>query len=223
MTGADRALNFAWRRLPTDPGERETVAAVAPAVVARYPRTTARYPIYRFDFPQSPSAAPPVAQLANSNPAWRDASLAGAQLARRRPVNVVRFTYGTAEMKRESAAAVFVFHGRYCIYVPEVGTVPFRVRGGVQNLQLIPASPPANVPGSDGPAEVVNEKGQVRGPALLVIRSRGFAGNRIVRPQRSLAKVACSSARSDAFFVRSFAFAINPASRAFFVARCLFS
>ena len=32
---------------------------------------------------------------------------------------------------------MFVFHGRYCIYVPEMGTVPFRVRGGVENLRLI--------------------------------------------------------------------------------------
>jgi hypothetical protein len=32
---------------------------------------------------------------------------------------------------------VFVFHGRYCIYVPEIGTVPFRVRGDVANLRLI--------------------------------------------------------------------------------------
>ena len=33
--------------------------------------------------------------------------------------------------------AVFLFGGRYCVYVPEKGTTPFRTRGGVENLRLI--------------------------------------------------------------------------------------
>ncbi|MDO8539700.1 MAG: hypothetical protein Q7S40_04605 [Opitutaceae bacterium] len=130
-------INHGWRRLPADPGQRENVDVVAAPILAKYPKTTARYPTYRFDFPQAASATPPAAQPANPNHALRDASIVGAQLARTRPVNVVRFSHGSGEEKRESAAAVFVFHGRYCIYVPEIGTVPFRTRGSVENLQLI--------------------------------------------------------------------------------------
>jgi hypothetical protein len=129
--------NFGWRKMTVDPARREDLGVVAAPIVARYPKTTARHPTYRHDFPQRPSAEPPAAQLAHENPAVRDASLVGERLARRRPVNVVRFSYAVGDQKRESAAAVFVFHGRYCVYTPEFGTVPFRARGDVGNLQLI--------------------------------------------------------------------------------------
>lgn len=130
-------INFGWTKLPVDQAQREAVDAVAAPVLNRYPKITARFPAYRSDFPQNPSPAPPVAQLTNTNTSVRDASIVGAQLAKKRPVNVVLFNYGPGEEKRESAAAVFVFHGRYCVYVPEVGTVPFRTHGGVENIRLI--------------------------------------------------------------------------------------
>jgi hypothetical protein len=129
--------NFGWAKLPTDPAQRDDAVAVAAPVVKKYPRVTPRFPTYRFDFPQTPKEAKPVAQLTATNNSVRDASIVGATLAKKRPVNVVTFSYGPDEGKRESAAAVFVFHGRYCMYVPEIGTVPFRVRGDVGNLRLI--------------------------------------------------------------------------------------
>ncbi len=130
-------INFGWSRLALEVTQRENVEAVAAPVVKKYPRVTARFPTFRHDFPQSPAAVPPVAQPAQSNPSWRDASIVGARLAARRPVNVVRFSYGAGEEKRECAAVVFVFHGRFCIYVPEVGTVPFRTRTSVENLRVV--------------------------------------------------------------------------------------
>lgn len=129
--------NFGWAKLPVDLAQRDHVDVVATPVLKRYPKITARFPAYRFDFPQNPSAAPPVAQLTAMNTAIRDASIVASQLAKKRPVNLVQFSYGADEAKTESAAAVFVFHGRYCVYVPEMGTVPFRVRGDVANLRLI--------------------------------------------------------------------------------------
>ncbi len=130
-------INYGWHKLPVDAAQRETVATIAAPVLRRYPRVAPRFPTYRHDFPQSPSTAPPVAHVTNSNTAIRDASIVGAALARHRPVSVMRFSYGAGEGKRESAAVVFVFHGRYCIYVPEVGTVPFRVRTNVDNIRMI--------------------------------------------------------------------------------------
>ena len=128
--------NFGWSKLPVMPAERENVATVAAPVLQRYPKVTARFPTYRFDFPQTPSRVVPSPQLSAAT-AIRDASIVGAKLARKRPVNVVQFSHGPEESRKESAAAVFVFHGRYCVYMPEVGTVPFRVRGDVANLRLI--------------------------------------------------------------------------------------
>src|SRR4051794_6097121 len=52
---------------------------------------------------------------------------------------------------------------------------------------------------------------------------RGWNGRTRRVRQRILAKVAWSSARSLAFFVRSLAFVIRSASRAFLVLRVLFS
>jgi hypothetical protein len=130
-------INYGWSKLPVDAAQREAVETVAVPVLKKYPRVTARFPTYRHDFPQAASATPPLAQLASPEVSLRDASIVGAQLARVRPVNVVRFTYGAGDVKRESAAAVFVFHGRYCVYVPELGTVPFRVRTSVENIRTI--------------------------------------------------------------------------------------
>jgi hypothetical protein len=129
--------NFGWTKLQLESAQRDNVAAVAAPVLKRYPRVTARFPTYRFDFPQAPATSAPVVQLTATNTSLRDASIVGAQLSKKRPVNVVRFLYGPDDARQESAAAVFVFHGRYCVYVPEMGTVPFRVRGDVSNLRLI--------------------------------------------------------------------------------------
>jgi len=123
-----------WQR---DGAERENGDRGADPGLGGYPKAQGGYPTYRVVFPQTPAAPPPVAQPAQANASLRDASIVGAQLAKRRPVNVVRFTHGPGEEKTESAAVVFVFHGRYCIYSPEMGTVPFRVRGDVANLRLI--------------------------------------------------------------------------------------
>ena len=49
-----------------------------------------------------------------------------------------------------AAAVVFVFHGRYCVYVPEHGTVPFRARGGTENLRMIQELVRRFYPGASG-------------------------------------------------------------------------
>src|SRR6185369_16916122 len=94
--------------------QKENAEVVAAPILVKYPKISGRFPTYRMDFPQSPSDASPVAQPANENPSIRDASIVGERLARHRPVNVVRFSYSENGEKKESAAVVFVFHGRYC-------------------------------------------------------------------------------------------------------------
>ena len=129
--------NFGWAKLAVDAAQKDSAESVAAPVVRKYPRVSARFPLYRYDFSQTPSVTPPAAQLTESNRSIRDASIVGAELAKKRRVNVVRFSHGAGEEKRESAAVVFVFHGRYCVYVAEMGTVPFRTRSSVENLKLI--------------------------------------------------------------------------------------
>jgi hypothetical protein len=130
-------INFGWTPLAIDAAQRENVDVVAAPILTKYPKMSARFPTFRSDFPQSPAAAPPAAQTGHENASIRDASIVGERLAKHRPVNVVRFSYAVNGETKESAAAVFVFHGRYCVYVPENGTVPFRTRGSVENLRLV--------------------------------------------------------------------------------------
>ena len=68
------------------------------------------------------------------NASIRDATIVGERLAHHRPVNVIRYKRPAGD---EGAAVVFIFNGRFCIYIPEFGTTPYRARGGIENLRLI--------------------------------------------------------------------------------------
>jgi hypothetical protein len=133
-------LNRGFAALSVEPAQREEVEKVAAPVLAKYPRITAYFPLYRYDFAQAPDPAPPDESRAvtQTDLVFRDALLAGARLAKHRTVNVVQFSFVADGESRQSAATVFIFHGRLCIYFPERGTVPFRSRAlAVQNLRLI--------------------------------------------------------------------------------------
>ena len=143
-------INFGWTKLPVETAQREKPELVAPPVLEKYPRVSARYPTFRFDFPQTPGATSPLAQPAHPNSSVRDASIVAARLAKRRPVNLVSFKRSDNGVETETAAVVFLFHGRYCIYVPEMGTVPFRVRGGTENLRLVQELVRRTFPGASG-------------------------------------------------------------------------
>ncbi|MDD2764359.1 MAG: hypothetical protein PHE83_10335 [Opitutaceae bacterium] len=133
-------INYGFFPLDLPPAQREDVPRVSPQVLVKYPRITPRYPLYRFDFPQPPEADPPVAALLDEDSARRDASLVAEKLARHRPVKLVQFSYVVDGASKQGAAAVFKFHGRYCIYFPDRGTVPFHAQGSVKNLRLVQAA-----------------------------------------------------------------------------------
>ncbi len=130
-------VNFGFLPLEVSAAQREDVDGISALIVAKYPRITARYPLYRFDFPQQPEPDPPEGRPLDDNSAVRDASVVAAKLARHRPASLVLFSYHENGEVRQSAAAVFMFHGRFCVYTPEGGTVPFHAVGSVRNLRLI--------------------------------------------------------------------------------------
>ena len=120
-------INFGFLPLDVPMDFREDLTRVAPLVWARYPRIKPSYPLYRYDAsPQQPEEHLPEVLATHEVAAFRDATRAGARLGAHRPVNVVQFSYiddngGT----QQSAAAVFIFNGRVCVYFPERGTIPF--------------------------------------------------------------------------------------------------
>ena len=131
-------INHGFLALDLPAAQREMVGKVSPLVIARYPRITARYPLYRFDFPQTADPAPPREQTVSDDRAVRDASRVAEKLASHRPVNLVQFSYVNGGETVVSAAAVFLFHGRLCVYLADTGTVPFRARQlSVRNLRQL--------------------------------------------------------------------------------------
>ena len=144
-------VNRGCTALSVEPAQREEVAKVAAPILAKYPRITAYFPLYRYDFTQAPDPAPPDENRAviQTDLVFRDALLAGARLAKHRPVNVVQFSFVVDGETRQSAATVFIFNGRFCIYFPERGTVPFRSRAlAIQNLRLIQEAIRRQYPGA---------------------------------------------------------------------------
>lgn len=129
-------VNFGWSAMAIPPAKRDEVATVAVPLTARNPNISPRSPAYRFDFPQTPETTARPAPAGREGPA----KTVAARLARHRPVNLAEFSCVENGVTRRSAAVVFLFHGRYCIYTPEKGTVPFlRATGSVQLTARITA------------------------------------------------------------------------------------
>jgi hypothetical protein len=141
-------INYGFLPLDLPAAQRDDLDLVSRPILAKYPRVAPRDPMYRFDFPQSPADHPPAARLLEIDAGLRDASIVAEKLGRHRPVNLVRFSYVGRDGIGEGAAVVFLFHGRYCVYSPLVGTVPFRARGSVQNLRLVREALRRMVPGA---------------------------------------------------------------------------
>lgn len=131
-------INYGFLPLDLPSAQREDVDKVSSLVLTKYPAITVRHPLYRFDFPQKPAARSPAAESLDQDSNLRDASLVAGRLARCRPTNLVQYSYVADGESTRSAVAVFLFHGRLCIYFPEGGTVPFRARqNSVENLRQI--------------------------------------------------------------------------------------
>jgi len=130
-------VNFGWKRLATSPEAKDTVEAVSPAITARYPDISPRYPMFLQEFAQEPDPAPPSEVIQTENPEVHDVSVAAAALARHRPVNAVQFAYGTDGAEAVGAALIFEYNGRIFIYTPGKGTFASRARGSVHNVRLV--------------------------------------------------------------------------------------
>jgi hypothetical protein len=124
-------INYGWRVLSIASDQRDDAATVAAPVLARYPRTTAVYPILWNDLGQ-PAGSPPNAPDESESAGL--VSRVAERLAKHRPVNLVSFPMPDGQ---KGYAVVFVFGGRLCFYSPEVGTHLFRGRTTVMNARAI--------------------------------------------------------------------------------------
>ncbi len=120
-------VNFGFLPLEVPLDFREDIARVASPIVAKYPGLVPQHLTYHYDAArQQPEGHLPEVLATHQVRAFRDATLVGARLGAHRPVNVMQFSYvdgSGATLK--SAATVFIFDGKVCIYFPERGTFPF--------------------------------------------------------------------------------------------------
>jgi len=115
-------INFGFWAINLAVEKHADVTEVGPKVFAHYPQFKPVFARYREDFPQPPPSKPPEFLFYHANPDVREATRVASELGRYRPVSVVEFAYVEKGAKQVSAAAVFVFGGRLCIYFPRGGT-----------------------------------------------------------------------------------------------------
>lgn len=115
-------INFGFLPLKVPVERRADITDVTPEIFARYPQHKPVMARYRDDYPQPPAAKRPDFLFYHANPDVRDATHVANELGRFRPVNVIEFKYPENGQMQTSAAAVFIFGARVCIYFPRGGT-----------------------------------------------------------------------------------------------------
>ncbi|HXB01727.1 MAG TPA: hypothetical protein VNV15_02780 [Opitutaceae bacterium] len=133
-------VNFGFMPLNVPLDSKGDIAQVASPLVTKYPGIVPQHLAYRCDVaPQPPETHLPEVLATHEVRAFRDATLAGARLGAHRPVNVMQFSYvDDSGATLQSAATVFIFNGKVCIYFPEHGTFPFNLPNlTIFNLQQL--------------------------------------------------------------------------------------
>jgi hypothetical protein len=115
-------INHGFVRLKVPVERRADLTDVTPEVFAKYSAYRPVMARYREDYPQLPQEKRPEFLFYHANPDVREATRVASELGRFRPVRVVEFNFTKDGQPHASAAAVFIFGARVCIYFPRGGT-----------------------------------------------------------------------------------------------------
>jgi hypothetical protein len=115
-------INFGFWPIDVPVEKRADLTEVGPKVFVHYPQFKPVFARYRKDFQQQSPTKPPDFLFYHAKQDVRDVTRVASELGRYRPVSVVEFNYQENGVRQESAAAVFVFGGRLCVYLPRGGT-----------------------------------------------------------------------------------------------------
>jgi len=116
-------INNGVRKLTVPPARREDLHEVTAAVLSLYPQVKQTGAMLLDDSWSRRRPGLRGALAGPATPGFRAAERVAKALAKCREVRVLRFSYLEKGKRRESAAAVFPFDRRLCLYVPERGTV----------------------------------------------------------------------------------------------------
>jgi len=110
---------------------------VGPKIFVHYPQFKPVFARYRDDSVHPAPPKPPEFLFYHANRDVRDATRVASELGRFRRVSVVDFSFIEKGTKQASAATVFVFDSRLCVYFPRNGThVSNLLLPSVDNLKL---------------------------------------------------------------------------------------
>lgn len=131
-------VNFGVQPVDVPLDRRGDLSDISPKIFAKYPQFRPILARYRYDFPQEPLRKPVDFLFYHANPDVRDATRVASELGGARPVRVVEFDLKGARKNQGSAAVVFIFGRRVCLYFPRHGTFESpRYVGAVDDLKYI--------------------------------------------------------------------------------------
>jgi len=118
-------INFGFVPLSTPVAERNNLPAIESEILAKYRQTKPKYIIYHPDMLPLPLQLPPKFTYITGNADVREATKVASEIGLHRPTRVVGFVYHDNHTKRTqaSAAALFEFDQRLCVYFPAQGTL----------------------------------------------------------------------------------------------------
>lgn len=116
-------INHGVRRLAVPVERREDLYDLTAAVYSLYPEFKPTGATLLDDSWTTRQPGLRGADEGAVTPGYRDAHRVAKTLAKQRAVRLMRFSYLEKGQRRESAAAVFLFDRKLCVYVPERGTV----------------------------------------------------------------------------------------------------
>lgn len=125
-------VNHGFVPLRTPVGKRDDITEVGPEVFARYPQFKPIFVSYREDLmPSRPDTIPRYVS-SSGNADIRDAAKVANALGNHRVVRVLVFSCADPRsgQMRPSAAVLFAFGRRLCVYFPSRGTHLSRLRAG---------------------------------------------------------------------------------------------
>jgi len=118
-------VNFGFVPLSTAPANRNDTAAIESEILAKYRLSNPKYVIYHQNLLPEPTQLPQKFTYTTGNADVREATRVASELGRHRPTRVVGFVYHDNHARRTeaSAATLFEFDRRLCVYFPAQGTL----------------------------------------------------------------------------------------------------
>jgi hypothetical protein len=170
-------VNFGFVPLGAPVEKRNDLATVASEILVKYRLDKPAYVFYHQDLLPLPSQPPKQFTYMSGNADVRESTRVASELGRARTTRVVAFVYHDTHAGRmqTSAATLFEFNRRLCVYFPSQGTLTTELHpDSLENVQRVTAIVHQVYPGAtgiewhdSGPWRVLQKAAAVTTPSAL--------------------------------------------------------